>query len=117
MNRIILVLLLALALPACAPSMTYEEIEAEAILTGDTTKLDKYEARVDAAIVHFEHKAACQAADMSWFCPHGAGAKERRTQRDIKKLLRDYRTEKFSRCGCITNAQMRQIFKDMSRSY
>ena len=109
-------LLLSLILPACAPMMTYEELSAEAELTGDNTKLERFELQAEKAQAHFQNKAACmRASGVIWYCSHGAGAKERRRNqlpKSIEQIVRDYRTDKFAGCGCVSHSAMRRAMRD-----
>ena len=118
---IIFWLLLSLIMPACslAPRVTYEQLSLEAELTGDTTKLDKFEAKADKAALFFEHKRLCLLEHKSlWFCPHGMASKRHgRKEPTIEQLIRMHRIEKDARCGCVTNAQMHEVFRFYGRGY
>ncbi len=118
---VLLWLLLSLILPACAPLVTYEELSAEAELTGDKTKLEKFEDRADKAAIHFEHKAICeQNRNTAWHCSHGTPVKERRKNRPPKSIevtVRDYRKEKFARCGCVSREALRDAFDRARRGW
>jgi len=106
---VILWLLLSLILPACGTNSSYDALEAEAKRTGDTERLDKFERIAEKAILHFEYKNACIASNKIWFCPHGAQAKTRRHQPTIEEVVKDYQKEKWSWCGCSSQADMRRI--------
>ena len=111
-----IVMLLAFILCACQPYLTYEELEAEAILTGDPTKINEREARIDAANQHFEAKAACLVGKQVWYCPRGAQFQTRRSQTLAdRKLIRAHRKEAFAGCYCASNAQMRDLMRAIER--
>ena len=112
---VVLWLLLSLILPACGPMMTYEELSAEAERTGDNTKLERFERQVEKAEAHFKNKALCsKTSGVLWYCSRGASVKpQRRNQppKSIEAIVRDYRTEKFAGCGCVTASALRQILR------
>ena len=114
---VILWLLLSLMLPACAGPMTYEQLEAEAEITGDDTKLKKFEADADAAAQWFEFKTECTTAKMVWFCKRGASASRRGSRpMSTEQLVRAYRREWAAGCGCATPGQMRELMKSITGS-
>ena len=117
----ILWLLISLVLPACATDglTRYDRIEAKAAITGDNSKLEAYEKKIERAGMWFEHKSECtKTAGQLWFCPRGAAAKDRRRNRkpiSTDTLVRDYDQERWASCGCITASQMRDITRRISR--
>lgn len=109
----LLYLLLSLFLPGCAPYQTYEELEAEAQITGDNTKLEKRDAEAESAADFFVNKQQClETNGLVWMCKRGA-VKDRRMRKDagIDDLIRAHRREWAAGCGCITSAGMRDIFR------
>ncbi len=112
---VLLWLLLSLVMPACAPMMTYEELSAEAELTGDNTKLERFERQAEEAELHFKNKAACLASHRAfWYCSQGSGVKkERRNQppKSIEQIVRDYRKERDAHCGCASRDALRDMMR------
>ena len=117
---VILWLLLSLILPACQ-SMSYEEIEVAATRPDATEKevkrLERYENTIEKANAHFEQKYGCfQQKGVMWFCPNGASAKEPRRGhiQTTEELVRAYRKEQFSHCGC---ANSRAVMRALARGF
>ena len=95
-------ILIALLLAGCGGAPTYDELNAEAELTGDRTKVDAYEALLIRADMFMEVRSACKAngAGWHWQC-QGRGYKkipERQVLND-RQIIRIYRNERVS-CWC-----------------
>ena len=98
----ILWLILSLILPACGTT-SYAEMEAEAEITGDNTKLEAFDVQADKAAMFFAHKRQCMSTNgLIWFCKRGHASTRHRKPASIEQLVRDYRREKASGCGCGT---------------
>lgn len=112
MTRIILVLLTVFTLAACAPIPTYEELEAEAKATGDSTRLDRFEATVKKADAYYENKAACRNdSEFVWVCRNYSKIyRNKREPKNIDEYVRRYRNERAS-CGCATSQQLREAMQ------
>lgn len=104
----LLYLLLSLLL-GCAPYQTYDELEAEAKVTGDNSKLEKRDALAEVANEYFANKRRCmQAQGLAWVCTSVYGAanpdpRREKPVKDIDDLLKRYRRERGNGCGCATN--------------
>ena len=122
MLKTVLILLTVFVLQACAPIMTYEEVEEEAIRTGDHTKLEKYEKRIKKAYAHLHNKTNCKEYGLIWACSAGPGAKERNRRKrngpiTVAEVLTIYREDRFARCGCVTQEQMREMLRRLFGRY
>ena len=114
MGKIILAGLAVFTLLACTPVMTYEELEADATLTGDSTRLDKFEATVKQADAYYENKYLCKRSrDHVWFCSASTMASrrmERNESKNIDEYVRKYRHERQA-CGCMSREALRGIMR------
>ena len=101
LKKILLVLWLLLGLAACGPIQTYDEIEAEAKRTGDTTRLERFEKTAHKAEQHFQLRALCMADDeLIWYCRDRERFDEDRPPQTVDKTVRVYRYDRFS-CACV----------------
>lgn len=117
---LILWLLWTLIAPGCTPFQTYDELEAEAAETGDTTKLDKRDAYAQRAADFFEYKTECLMTNgLVWMCTRAQTTMNRkpRPDDDIDDLIRQYRLESGSGCTCISGARAREVMREMTRRY
>lgn len=103
MKRILILLwiLLSALLPACsATPFKYDDLEAEAKRTGDTTRLERYEARVSEAEQFYEARSACiRHNDYVWTCVDRQRFDAARPPQSADELLRVYRFDRFN-CSC-----------------
>ncbi len=110
---LLLWLLLSLILPACQPYMTYEEIEADAKITGDTTRLDKFEDRVVEMEAYYTNKARCfMSRQHLWSCDNFRDT--RRNPKNLDEQMKLYIREHLH-CGCTTPAAMQRKLERISR--
>lgn len=110
---LLLYLLLSAVFSGCA-GMSYEELEAEAEITGDTSKLDKRDAQVERATAYYQRRANCKADNLVWMC--GSGKPSDSTPppgESIDGLLRRYRKDGFAGCGCATPADVREQMRSL----
>ena len=88
-----------LFLVGCAPIQTYEEISDEAEITGDNTKLEKFEAIAKKAYEFRENKAHCMLSDEHvWLCSD-APMRNRKDAETVDEIVRHYRRYHHY-CGC-----------------
>jgi hypothetical protein len=74
--KLIAIPLALLMLVGCAPYHTLEELEVEAQLTGDWTKVEARERRVQAKQARKELVAACDELKMIVYCEYRGGDKD-----------------------------------------
>ena len=87
--KLVGVLIVGLALVACAPQPTLEQLEDQAMLTGDWSQVEKRERQI-------KRRAARDAAD-NFVCPQDMAA-------ICEKRFGD------TRCTCVDRHSMRDIF-------
>ena len=111
---IVLYLLLSLIMPGCATT-GYDEVEAEAVITGDTTKLDRLDRTAERATEYYRRRTKCiKSGDMTWMC---RGSETRLTKRGniegetIDGLLRRYRHDRFASCGCVNTRDLEESMR------
>lgn len=110
-SPILTLLMLAFLLMLGCAYQTYDELEAEYRVTGDSTKLEKRERQLEKAETFFLIKAACaQSNKHLWFCPriYGGGRlrglRSRDSDTSIDGTVRRYQTERAEGCQCIPNS-------------
>lgn len=112
----ILWLIMSLIMPACATNdglTKYEQLEAEAKITGDNSKLDRFEREAEKAIQFFDYKRECMSSKGTvWYCSNGAASSQSKNKIPTTgRIIKDYRKEKFAACGCATAREIREIMR------
>ena len=102
---------LLLFLVGCAPVQTYEEISDEAVITGDNTKLEKFEQIAERAYRFREQEYACETSkDVVWMCSESSrrGKAEPET---IDEIVRHYRRYHLY-CNCV---RVNDLWRELGR--
>ena len=97
---------------------TYQELSAEAKLSGDTTEVEKFEARVAKAESYYLNKEACaQDTECVWYCYYRGASATTRTNKDaypkdIDSLVRRWRREHRS-CGAVSRDDLNRLLRSI----
>jgi len=104
---------LILLLVSCAPVQTYDELSEEARVTGDNTKVEKFEANVHKAEIYYQNRAQCNAShETMWYCD-GFRERKPRSTWSLEQMVRGYKLD-HSQCSCVnTERQLREIRRAM----
>jgi len=113
---LMLLLMLLSLLTGCGHYQTYDELEAEAAVTSDKTKLEKRDDQAEKALQFFEYKTEClRAKNLVWICTRGGVQQGRIRNRDvgIDGMIKQYRREKGAGCTCGTQRAARDFMKSL----
>lgn len=98
-------LIITLLLVGCAPVLTYDELSEEARITGDNTKVEKFEAMARKAELHYQNKARCNASSgLLWYCDGSFREREFDPTWSLDELVKNYRRDHMS-CSCVNKAR------------
>jgi len=109
-------LVVILLLVGCAPTPTYEQLSDEAEITGDNTKVEKFEATAYKAEQHYLNRSRCDAAPgLMWFCDSMFRERKPDPTWNIDELVKAYKRDHRS-CGCTNkDIQLQEINRAMGQ--
>ena len=121
-SALVVFLMMLWSLLAGCAFQTYEQLEAEYKVTGDSTKLERRDAQLERAEAYFIMQAQCNASEkhvgMCTRMYSGTQIKRRRNPeeyRSIDDTIREWKLQVMNGCGCATQADLRRFRKDMER--
>jgi len=98
----------------CTPFATYEQLSEEAEITGDNTKVEKFEAIAEKAEAHYHNRDVCigsgTSSNLMWTCSSIVKEQIPKPNWDLDQKVRAYKKDHLN-CGCVNRDQQIRALK------
>ncbi len=117
---LVLLYMLWSLLAGCA-YQTFDELEAEASVTGDYSKVEARERLLVTAEEYFANQALCKSSNKHvWICTRKFSSNriERKRAPDsmsIDGAIKEYKNQRADGCGCVDEVGFKRFMKDLQR--
>ena len=114
---VVLLMMLWSLLAGCSSYQTYDELDIEQRRTGDSTKIDRREAKYEKAVLFRDNKLNCLASqDHVWICTRmfsSGRARKTKSEVSIDSTIREYNRDRADGCGCVNSSELPRIFREL----